>query len=526
MRAIEDSDEGRMRQRLRALARIFDYLPVGFCVFDMKRRYVYVNQALADSNGLAIADHIGRTVSEILPIIGPDAERGMDEVLATDKPVIGGARRPGVLGGSGRERYFQYTYAALKDEDDAVIGLTCMLRDISEQRNVEDAAAVSQQQADAALVDYEERLELALDAAHIGVWSWDLVDGSHYWDARMLAMSGMDVEERSGVMSDDFMTSPHPDDKRMVLAAVDRSLEGVAKYDVEYRIIRRNDGEVRDINARALVIRDAAGKPIKMTGVAMDVTEEKRTAAELQLAYTTLEARVETAEVSYSAEDKERPIDLSPGVYVVIAVSDDGAGIPDKIVERIFDPFFTTKSVGEGTGLGLSMVYGFVKQSNGHITVNSTQGAGTTFRMYLTTEGDRQPVDGVTVADVVAAANSESILVVEDDVDVQAMISLVLTKQGYEVFLAEDGRQGLAVIADNPKIDLLLTDILLPGGMNGQQMAHAATTDHGELKVLFMSGYSRDAIVHQGRLDHGVQLLSKPFSAASLTQRVREILDS
>jgi signal transduction histidine kinase len=192
--------------------------------------------------------------------------------------------------------------------------------------------------------------------------------------------------------------------------------------------------------------------------------------------------RIETAEVSYSAEDKERPIDLSPGVYVVIAVSDDGAGIPDKIVERIFDPFFTTKSVGEGTGLGLSMVYGFVKQSNGHITVNSTQGAGTTFRMYLTTEGDRQPVDGVTVADVVAAANSESILVVEDDVDVQAMISLVLTKQGYEVFLAEDGRQGLAVIADNPKIDLLLTDILLPGGMNGQQMAHAATTDHGELK--------------------------------------------
>ena len=130
MRAIEDSDEGRMRQRLRVLARIFDYLPVGFCVFDMKRRYVYVNQALADSNGLAIADHIGRTVSEILPIIGPDAERGMDEVLATDKPVIGGARRPGVLGGSGRERYFQYTYAALKDEDDAVIGLTCMLRDI------------------------------------------------------------------------------------------------------------------------------------------------------------------------------------------------------------------------------------------------------------------------------------------------------------------------------------------------------------------------------------------------------------
>jgi len=236
--------------------------------------------------------------------------------------------------------------------------------------------------------------------------------------------------------------------------------------------------------------------------------------------------RIGTMDVSFTAEEDGRPVDLLPGDYVLISVSDDGTGIPDHILDRIFDPFFTTKTVGEGTGLGLSMVYGFVKQSNGHIAVTTGPDEGTTFRIYLAAEAGPAPSGDATDGGPVAAANNETILVVEDDGDVRAMVSLILKKQGYQVLLANDGREGLASLAENPDVDLLLTDILLPGGMNGRQVAHSATAERAGLKVLFMSGYSRDAIVHHGRLDPEVQLLSKPFSPEILAHRVRDILDS
>ena len=224
----------------------------------------------------------------------------------------------------------------------------------------------------------------------------------------------------------------------------------------------------------------------------------------------------------------ELPPDLPPGDYVTISVADTGVGIPNDILQRIFDPFFTTKSAGEGSGLGLSMVHGFANQSNGDISVTSEVGAGTTFRLYLpraeNIEDDAGTVDDEPDAPA-ALAENETILVIEDEADVQLMVARSLKKLGYHVLTADAGQAGLDVLEKHGSVDLLVTDILLPGGLNGQQVADLAGARHPDLRVLFMSGYARDAIIDQGRLRPDVRLLSKPFVPSELGQRVREILD-
>ena len=234
--------------------------------------------------------------------------------------------------------------------------------------------------------------------------------------------------------------------------------------------------------------------------------------------------KIETAVVSFASDD-ERPEEMPPGDYVMIEVSDNGEGIPRQDLERIFEPFFTTKDVGEGTGLGLSMVFGFIKQSEGFITVSSTEGSGTLFRIYLPAMESEAGVDKKPIGSDIAFGDSEVILVVDDEPSLLSMLSKILEANGYQVLLAGDGQEGLKQLSLHPHVDLLLTDIMLPGGMNGRQVADAAKRENAALKVLFMSGYPRDAIVEQGRLEPSARLLSKPFNPTTLVQAVREILD-
>jgi CheY-like chemotaxis protein len=234
--------------------------------------------------------------------------------------------------------------------------------------------------------------------------------------------------------------------------------------------------------------------------------------------------KIETAVVSFASDD-ERPEEMPPGDYVMIEVSDNGEGIPRQDLERIFEPFFTTKDVGEGTGLGLSMVFGFIKQSEGFITVSSTEGSGTLFRIYLPAMESEAGVDEKPIGSDIAFGDSEVILVVDDEPSLLSMLSKILQANGYQVLLAGDGQEGLKQLSLHPHVDLLLTDIMLPGGMNGRQVADAAKRENAALKVLFMSGYPRDAIIEQGRLEPSARLLSKPFNPTTLVQAVREILD-
>ena len=223
--------------------------------------------------------------------------------------------------------------------------------------------------------------------------------------------------------------------------------------------------------------------------------------------------------------------DVPSGQYVLIAISDSGTGMSKDIIERAFEPFFTTKPTGSGTGLGLSMVYGFVKQSGGHIKIYSEAGEGTSVKLYLPRLMDENQVEPWVPPDAISEPASspndrpDQILLVEDDEEVNRFSSEVLREEGYHVISTHEGAAGLRLLDANPDIKLLFTDVVLPGGMNGRQLADEALRRRPSLKVLFTTGYTRNAIIHHGRLDADVDLLTKPFTSDALAKKVRQILD-
>jgi signal transduction histidine kinase len=224
---------------------------------------------------------------------------------------------------------------------------------------------------------------------------------------------------------------------------------------------------------------------------------------------------------SYSQQNADMPV----GQYVQICVSDNGGGMSREVQDKAFDPFFTTKQPGQGTGLGLSQVYGFVKQSGGHVKIYSEVDDGTTIKIYLPRA--RAAAAGPRERDLplVGSLGSETILVVEDEADVRSYLVETLRDLNYRVLEAGDGAAALAQFDAGPfHIDLLLTDIVMPG-LNGRELADQLHHRQSGLRVLFMTGYSRDAIVHQGRLDSGVSLLQKPVTQVLLAAKIREILD-
>lgn len=215
--------------------------------------------------------------------------------------------------------------------------------------------------------------------------------------------------------------------------------------------------------------------------------------------------------------------DVTPGQYVMVAVTDTGCGIPAELLERVFEPFFTTKPEGRGTGLGLSMVYGFVKQSGGHIKIYSELEQGTTVRLYLPRA--RQPEDIETEVETgPITGGTETILVVEDDEDVRGTVVDLLSELGYRVLRAKDAQSALAIVESGVPIDLVFTDVVMPGPLDSPELARRARERLPNIAVLFTSGYTDNAIVHGGRLDDGVDLLSKPYSREALARKIRHVL--
>jgi CheY-like chemotaxis protein len=210
----------------------------------------------------------------------------------------------------------------------------------------------------------------------------------------------------------------------------------------------------------------------------------------------------------------------------MLAVSDTGEGMDKDTVDRVFEPFFTTKAAGKGTGLGLSQVYGFVRQSGGHIRIYSEPGEGTVVKLYLPRELSKQPeFPEQSPLRQSTDGGSETILVVEDHDGLREYSAGVLRELGYDVLEAADAESGLRLLRQQPDVDLLFTDVVLPG-LNGRQLADEALKIAPQLKVLFTTGYTRNAIVHDGRLDDGVTLVSKPFTYTAIASKVRMVLDS
>ncbi len=221
---------------------------------------------------------------------------------------------------------------------------------------------------------------------------------------------------------------------------------------------------------------------------------------------------------------KER--DLAPGQYVSLCVTDTGSGMEPAVIERAFDPFFTTKPLGQGTGLGLSMIYGFARQSGGQIRIYSELGKGTTMCLYLPRyAGEAEDAGPATTRHADDRGDGETILLIDDEPTIRMFIVEMLEENGYRVLEAADGASGLRIIQSDARIDLLITDVGLPGGINGRQVADAGRVARPGLKVLFITGYAENAVVGNGYLQAGMEVITKPFVVADLGKKVRDLID-
>jgi PAS domain S-box-containing protein len=502
----------------------------------------------------------------------------------------------------------------------------------------------------------EERFRIVAQATNDVIWDWNLPEDTLWWSDGMERLFGHSLESLPPD-SRSWTGNIHPEDRERVINGIHGVIDGGGNdWTDEYRFARA-DGGWSLIRDRGLVIRDSEGRPIRMVGSMVDITEQRALETQLHqaqrldaigqltggiahdfnnlltvilgssellldglthdprlramadmtrsaalrgseltnrlLAFArqqpldpkavnvnhlvadmdpllrrTLGEQVEleivrrgglwnalvdasqlenailnlcinardampsggriTIEAANEDLDETRIADLSdvpPGQYVLVTVSDTGTGMDRDTLARVFEPFFTTKEVGKGSGLGLSMVYGFVKQSRGHVRISSEPGRGTTVRLYL------PRADGPTLAEPVrrptgpAPGGSERILLVEDDDLVRSYVERQLRSMGYSVVSARNGPEALEQLREQAPFDLLFTDVIMPGGLSGQELAARARAVHPDLPVLFTSGYTENTIVHHGRLDRGVHLLRKPYRRDEMATKVRMVLD-
>ena len=337
-------------------------------------------------------------------------------------------------------------------------------------------------------------------------------------------------------------------EKEPQLAAITRMIDEAAARgaDLTQHLLafaRKQPLQPREIDVNALVIdtakllRPTLGEQIQIESVFEDencvaiVDPNQLTTAMLNLALNARDAMpgggkliLETG-AAYLDEVYASANDVPPGHYVLIAVSDTGTGIPASMLTRVFDPFFTSKGPGKGTGLGLSMVYGFIKQSAGHVKIYSEEGHGTTIKMYLP-PGKTPAAVGEGVTPAAIEGGHETILVVEDDRLVRDYVLAQLHSLGYVTLQAANAAEALAIVAAGKPFDLLFTDVIMPGKMNGRQLADELMKTRPDLKVVYTSGYTENAIIHHGRLDSGVMLLAKPYRKSDLARIIRKALSA
>jgi two-component system, NtrC family, sensor kinase len=350
-----------------------------------------------------------------------------------------------------------------------------------------------------------------LEAAQRQLESW--TDGAQIKLSRRLE-NAMHGAQRAATLTKRLLAFSRQQPLNPALLDVNRVLNGLSDF------LRRALGE--DVSLE--IVGGGGVWPVEADAAELE-------AAILNLAVNARDAMLEggklTIEASNSYLDEaycRQNADVQPGQYVQIAVTDTGSGMPKDVIERAFEPFFTTKESGQGTGLGLSQVYGFVKQSGGHVKIYSEAGEGTTIKIYLPRFFGKASATEENAAAPSRSRSGESVLVVEDDTDVRGYVVETLASLGYKVFEAAEAEIALRLLDENPSVHLLLTDVVMPG-MNGRKLAEEARLRRPDLKILYMTGYSRNAIMHQGRLDIGVDLLQKPISSEQLASAVHKMLD-
>jgi PAS domain S-box-containing protein len=481
-------------------------------VKDMEGRYLMINTAGARLVGRNAEEVLGKSD---LDMFSPETAR---QIMDKDRMVIreGVTRTYEEIGtAAGVTRVYLATKGPYRDAKGRVIGLVGISHDITEKRKIEEQLRHSQKMEAigklAGGVAHDFNNLLTVIKGHVSM----LTDSLRGNPGPMHSVEQIDeAADRAAALTHQLLAFS----RRQVLQPKALNLNAVIT-DLE-KMLRRVIGEDVDMSTRmAPNLGTVRADRSQMEQVIMNLVVNARDAMPHGGKLTLETANVELDEAYASTRAGVRP-----GRYAMLAVSDSGIGMDSETVTQVFEPFFTTKEMGRGTGLGLSMVDGIVRQSGGHISVYSEPGRGATFKVHLPLVDAPADEAGPEKTAATAARGRETVMVVEDDKSLRELVRVVLTKCGYTVLMPDQASEAEKLCQQHPVIHLLLTDVVMPG-MNGKEVASRVTQHHPETLVLFMSGYTNNAIVHHGIIEDGVFFLQKPFSPAGLADKVREVLD-
>ncbi|AKJ02951.1 PAS domain S-box-containing protein [Archangium gephyra] len=533
----------------RLLLQLFEQAP-GFMAFMRGREHVFELTNPAYEQLVGHREVLGKSVREALPEVeGQGFFELLDRVFTTGEPVVGRGQQLFVQREPGApltEAYVDFVYQPVLEPDGTVSGIFCQGHDVTEQKRAQDELRKHREHLEELVRERTRALreseaerrqtEVALRQSQKMEAVGKLTGGVAHDFNNLLQVIGGNLQ----LLQRDIVGNERAQRRlETAVGAVERGARLAAQL---LAFARRQPLEPAVINLGRLVrgmgdlLRRALGEGIEIeTVIAGGLWNTLADPNQLENVILNLainardamdgEGRL-TIEAGNAMLDDHYALlhqDVEAGQYVLLAISDTGSGMSPEVLERAFEPFFTTKPEGRGTGLGLSMVYGFVKQTGGHIKIYSEVGHGTTIKIYLprslqaevvATEPVTGPIEGGT----------ETILVVEDDPEVRATVVELLTELGYRVLKAADGQSALAVIQSGMPVDLLFTDVVMPGPVRSPDLARQAKALLPDLEVLFTSGYTENAIVHGGRLDPGVSLLSKPYRREDLARKLRHLL--
>jgi PAS domain S-box-containing protein len=497
-----------------ACARLNDLVVVTEAPRDApeRARVVYVNDAFERLTG---HDRARARAADATLLEGTDSDPAtvaqLREGFEQRRPVRAEIKQ---VRASGQVVWLELDVVPLPDTGEDVTHMVAVGRDVTERRELDARLHQAQkmetigQLTGGVAHDFNNLLTIILGNAEM------VADLAVDDDVRAMGETTRRAAERGAQLTADLLAFS----RRQPLAPVPTDLHELVRASTG--LLRRAVHEGVELALSLEAARPVATvDPAKLQAALLNLVVNARQALD---AHGTI--WIETADARLDAAYAARHVEVAPGDYVAIAVSDDGAGMTPEVVAQAFEPFFTTKGPGVGTGLGLSSVYGFAKQSRGHAKIYSEPGVGTTVRLYLPRADAAAAEMSASPPTPAARGAGQHVLVVEDDAELRAHVLGRLDHLGYRATGAADAAAALDVLAHADDVELLFTDVILPGEMNGRELAEAARARRPELRVLYTSGYTRNVVVHHGRVDAGVELLSKPYRDADLADRLRKLL--
>ncbi len=547
--AVKDLRELRqtqaaLQESTRRLDAILSNTTMAILMMDERQHCAFMNAAAEKLTGFTFAETQGKTLHEVVHHSYPDGRHFPIDECAIDRAFPENNQTQGeeiFIHKDGSFYPVGFTASPMKDEQGTTIGTIIEARNIAQ--DLEDRAAreaFNQTLKDSVEAALRERkvIEAQLVQSQKMEAVGQLTGGIAHDFNNLLQVIGGNLQ---------LLEKDLAGDERK-LRRVENALAGVRRgSDLASQLLafgRQQALSPKPVNIGRLLrgmddmLRRALGEAVEIETVISgglwnclaDTTQVENVILNLAInardamegrGKLTIEAGNASLDESYAAQHSE----VSAGQYVMLAITDTGGGIPKDILEKVYDPFFSTKAPGKGTGLGLSMVYGFVKQSDGHVKIYSEEGEGTTVRIYLPRTRQKEEVTVPETRSTPHAAANEVILVVEDDDAVRATSVALLTDLGYTILEASNAADGLAIVNSGVHIDLLFTDVVMPGELRSPELARRAKQKLPALEVLFTSGYTQNAIVHAGRLDDGVEMIAKPFTRERLANKIRAVLD-